>query len=83
MTPLGAYIDQKTLVFPWLIWSKYLTLAREKNSVREVCSSDIVVTATQNWKWLAVSEMCVAVKLITIFNLKIIRLFINLKIIVF
>ena len=43
---------------------------REKNSFREVCSSDIAVTATQNWKWLAVSEMCVAVKLIPIFNLK-------------
>ena len=37
------------------------------------------VTATQNGKGLAVSEMCVAVKLIPIFISKIIRLFINLK----
>ena len=50
-----------------VIFHFQLLSLREKNSVREVCSSDIAVTATQNWKWLAVSEMCVAVKLIPIF----------------
>ena len=33
----------------------FVLISREKNSVQGVCSSDITVTATQNWKWLAVS----------------------------